>query len=152
MHVLNLIWTRETKRSEFFPFKELSPNSFSAERSFSHYEVCGFFSHKEAKVMNGWCSSRVLTSFRKQVGSFFFYFVESVNVNFALLRFMGPIVVLCVDWAMTILSFPLLTYVTWVLLDVIYIIVINLLTKEMRGRKVPWGVLEICIHKILQKS
>ena len=52
--------------------------------------------------MNGWCSSRVLTGFNKQVGPLV-CFVEREDVDFALLRVMGPIVVLCVDCAMTIL-------------------------------------------------
>ena len=88
----------------------------------------------------------IFTVFSKQTDSLV-CFVESEDVDFALLRVMGPVAVLCVDCAMTILSLPLLTCTTWVLLGTIDIVVINFLMKEMRGREVPLGVPEICTHK-----
>ena len=59
---------------------------------------------------------------------------------------------LCVNCTMTILPLPLLTCATWVLLIIINIVAINLLTKEMRGRDVPLGVPEICVHKFRKWS
>ena len=61
--------------------------------------------------MSGWCSSCVLTGFSKQTDSLV-CFVESEDVDFALLQVMGPIAALCVDSAMAILSLPLLTCIT----------------------------------------
>ena len=101
--------------------------------------------------MSGWCSSRVLTSFSKQTDSLV-CFVESEDVDFAFLRVMGPVAVLCVDCTMMILSLPLLTCTTRVLLDTTNVVVINLLTKEMRGRDVPLGMPEICTHKFCKWS
>lgn len=77
-------------------------------------------------------------------------FVEGVVVDFALLRVIGPIYVLCVDWVMTILPSPLLTCVAWVSLDVTVLGVINFLVKKMRDKDVPLGVLEICMHKFCE--
>ena len=73
--------------------------------------------------MNGWCSSRVFTSFSKQADSLV-CFVESEDVDFALLRVMGPVAVLCVNCTMTILSFPLLTCTTRVLLDCLRFLIV----------------------------
>ena len=63
---------------------DLSPKSFSAEGSFPLLRGLWLFAPKEAKVMNGWCSLRVHTSFKKQVGSLVCFF-ESEDVDFALL-------------------------------------------------------------------
>ena len=76
-----------------------------------------------------------------------FVFVKSEDVDFALLRVMGPVAASCVDCVMTILSLPLLTCTTWVLLGGINEVEINLLTKKIKGREVPPGMLEICTHK-----
>ena len=84
----------------------LSPKSCSVEESFPLLRGLWLFAPRETKVMSGWCSSRVLTYFRKQADSLV-CFVEIKDVNFALLRVMGPVAVSCVDCAMTILSLPL---------------------------------------------
>ena len=52
-------------------------------------------------------------------------FIESEDVNFALLQVMGPVAASYVDCAMTILSSPLLTCTTWVLLGAIDEVEIN---------------------------
>ena len=67
-----------------------------------------YLPHKEAEVMIGWYLSLVPVVFRKQV-CLLANFVECVVVDFILLRVIGPVDVLCVDWVMTILSSPLLT-------------------------------------------
>ena len=51
--------------------------------------------------MSGWCSSCVLTGFSKQT-DLLVCFVESEDIDFALLPVMGPVVASCVDCAMTI--------------------------------------------------
>ena len=90
---------------------DLSLKSCSVEESFPLLRGLWLFGPREAKVMSGWCSSCVLTSFSKQADSLV-CFVESEDVDFALLRVMRPVVVSCVDCAMTILSLPLLTCTT----------------------------------------
>ena len=90
---------------------DLSLKSYSVEGSFPLLRGLWLFAPKETKGMSGWCLSRVLTCFSKQVDSLL-CFVESEDVDFALLRVMGPIAVSCVDCAMTILSLPLLTCTT----------------------------------------
>ena len=90
---------------------DLSPKSLSVEKSFPLLRGLWLFAPRVAKVMSGWCSSCVLTDFSKQADSLVRFF-ESEDVNFALLRVMGPVVASCVDCAMTILSLPLLTYTT----------------------------------------
>ena len=125
---------------------DLSPKSYSVEGNFPLLRGLWPFAPRETKVMSGWFSSRVLTCFNKQADSLV-CFVEIEDVDFVLLRVMGPVVVSCADCAMTILSLPLLTCTTWFLLGVIDVVKINLLTKEMRGRDVPPGVPEICTHK-----
>ena len=125
---------------------DLSPKSYSVEGRFLLLRGLWLFAPRETKVMTGWCSSRVLTYFTKQADSLV-CFVEIEDVDFALLRVIGPVAVSCVDCAMIILSLSLLTCTTWVHLGVIDVVEINLLTKEMRGREVPPGVPEICTHK-----
>ena len=90
---------------------DLSPKSFNAKGSFPLLQGLYPFAPRETKVMSGWCSSHVLTCFSKQADSLV-CFVEIEDVDFALLRVMGPIAVSCVDCAMTILSLPLLTCTT----------------------------------------
>ena len=87
------------------------PKSCSVEGSFPLLQGLWLFTPIETKVMSGWCSSHVLTCFSKQANSLVCY-VESEDVDFALLRVMGPVVASCVDCAMTILSLPLLTCTT----------------------------------------
>ena len=53
---------------------------------------------------------------------------------------------------MKIVSLPWLTYTTWIFLDVIDVVVINFLMKEMGGREVPQRTPEICMHKFCKKS
>ena len=90
---------------------DLSPKSLSVEKSFPLLRGLWLFAPRVAKVMSGWCSSWVLTAFSKQADSLV-CFVESEDVDFPLLRVIGPVAVSCVDCAMTILSLPLLTYTT----------------------------------------
>ena len=88
-----------------------SPNSFSAKGSLPLLQGLWHFALREAKVTNGWCVSCVLIGFSKQVDSLV-CFVESEDVDFALLRVMGPVEVSCVNCAMMMLSLPLLTCTT----------------------------------------
>ena len=90
---------------------DLSPKSCSVEGSSPMLRGLWLFTPRETKVMNGWCSSRVFTCFSKQADSLV-CFVESENVDFALLRVMGPVAVSCVDCAMTILPLPFLICTT----------------------------------------
>ena len=80
---------------------DLSLKSCSVEGSFPLLRGLWFFTSREAKVMHDWCSLCVLIGFNKQVDSLI-CFVESEDVDFALLRVMRPIAVLCVNYAMTI--------------------------------------------------
>ena len=90
---------------------DLSPKFCSVEGSFPLLRGLWLFALRETKVMSGWCSSRVLTDFSKQANSLV-CFIESEDVDFALLRVMEPIVASCFDYAMTILALPLLTCTT----------------------------------------
>ena len=90
---------------------DLSPKSCSVEGFFPLLRGLCLFAPRETKVMSGWCSSRVLTYFSKQADSLV-CFVEIEDVDFVLLRVMGPVVVSCVDCVMTILLLPLLTCTT----------------------------------------
>ena len=91
--------------------RDLSPKSCNVEGSFTLLRGLWLFVPIETKVMSGWCSSHVLTCFSKQANSLV-CFVEIEDVDFALLQVMRPVAVSCVDCAMMILPFPLLTCTT----------------------------------------
>ena len=63
---------------------DLSLKSYSVEGSFPLLRGLWLFALEETKVMSGWCSSHILTSFSKQTESLV-CFVESEDVDFALL-------------------------------------------------------------------
>ena len=63
---------------------DLSLKSRNVEGSFPLLRGSWILASRETKVMSGWCSSRVLTSFIKQADSLV-CFVESEDVDFALL-------------------------------------------------------------------
>ena len=90
---------------------DLSPKSCSIEGIFPLLQGLWLFTPRETKVMSGWCSSHVLTCFSKQANSLV-CFVESKDVDFALLQVMGPVAMSCVDCVMIILSLSLLTCTT----------------------------------------
>ena len=132
-------------------YRDLSSKSFIVEWYFSLPWKLYPFGPKEAKVMTSWWLSHVSVVFNKQVCSLA-NFVSGAVVNFALLHVIRLIKLLYVDWVMTILASPLSTCVTSAFLNVIVLVVITFLEKEMRGKEVPTIVLEIYMHKFHESS